>query len=88
MIAHRMGELFRHRDVSGQSGTGVVAQVTQFSNGKAAVAWLGDVPSVTVFDSIDQVLQVHGHNGATVIYWHDGDIMEDPSTDAVGCLGP
>lgn len=77
----RTGELFRHRDVTGQSGTGVIAQLTQFSNGKVALGWLGKYPTVDVLDDADQVLGIHGHNGATVIYWSDGEIQERPRED-------
>ncbi|MEV0291822.1 hypothetical protein AB0H36_47525 [Kribbella sp. NPDC050820] len=76
MIPHRIGELFRHRDVTGTSGTGVVAQITQFSNGMVALCWLGEHPSVSVWDSLEALLAIHGHDGATVIYWDDGAIQE------------
>jgi hypothetical protein len=63
--------LFRLEDETGLSGTGAVAEGVQFSNGKVVVAWGGalSVPSVAVFDSIDEVKKVHGHGGKTRIEW-------------------
>lgn len=74
----RTGELFRYRDVSGVSGTDVVAEVAEFSSGKVALGWLGDFPSVAVWDSANQILGVHGHHGATVIRWDDGEVQAGP----------
>ena len=44
--------LNRTEDESGISGTGRVAQGFVFDNGKVAVTWLSEHPSVTVYDSI------------------------------------
>jgi hypothetical protein len=67
----RLFRLFRLEDETGLSGTGVVAEGVEFANGKVAVTWGGElaVPSVTVFDSIEQVEKVHGHGGKTRIEW-------------------
>ena len=62
-----------HRDVdeTGLSGTGVVAHGALFPNGKVVLAWGGSlgVPSVAVFDNVDQVRTVHGHDGKTRLVW-------------------
>lgn len=64
--------LERDEDVSGISGTGTVAEGTQFSNGKVVVQWtVGDHQSTVVWDSIDSVKAIHGHGGATRIEWKD-----------------
>ena len=60
--------LVRDEDVSGVSGTGVVAEVYVFENGKVVVGFLShtaDVSSVIVYDSLDDVVKVHGHEGKT-----------------------
>ena len=44
--------LKRTEDESGVSGTGRVAQGFVFDNGKVAVTWLSEHPSVTVYDTI------------------------------------
>ncbi|MEU8224929.1 hypothetical protein [Kribbella sp. NPDC048915] len=68
----RRFELVRHRDVSGVSGTGVVAEGIEWSDGTVALRWGGHYPTTTVWqDGISALLAVHGHNGATVIRWLD-----------------
>ena len=46
----KMFYLKRGEDESGVSGTGRVAQGFIFDNGKVAVTWLSEHPSVTVYD--------------------------------------
>ncbi|HZX06883.1 hypothetical protein [Kribbella sp.] len=75
-ITNRSGprcfQLFRHEDVSGISGTGVVAEGVQWSDGTVALRWGGCYPTTTVWqDGIDALLTVHGHNGRTTIRWLD-----------------
>lgn len=65
--------LVRREDVSGVSGTGVVAEGCVFTNGKVALAWISQYRSVTVFDSLEEVEQIHGHDGRTTIQWVEGD---------------
>tara|TARA_R110002110_G_scaffold73084_4_gene194116 strand:+ start:194 stop:544 length:351 start_codon:yes stop_codon:yes gene_type:complete len=59
--------LNRKDDESGISGTGRVAQGFVFDNGKVAVTWLSEHPSVTVYDSIGEVHAIHGHGGKTEV---------------------
>jgi len=59
--------LNRLEDETGISGTGIVAEGVIFSNGKCAVSWLTKVTSVAVYDSIEEVKAIHGHDGKTVI---------------------
>ena len=61
----RLFELRRDEDEGGVSGTGVVAQGVIFDNGKCAVAWLTKHTSVAVYDSIADVVAIHGHEGKT-----------------------
>jgi len=65
--------LVRTEDVSGVSGVGTVAEGTLFSAGKAVLAWTTKWRSVAVYDSIDELEHIHGHNGATRIQWIDED---------------
>jgi hypothetical protein len=58
--------LRRHQDVSGNSGCGRVAQVAEFDDGTAVLHWnLGAncsrVASTEVFDSVGNLLKIHGH---------------------------
>jgi hypothetical protein len=61
--------LVRRRDISGVSGTGVVAEGVLFDSGKVVLSWCSEIPSVTVYDSLEHLELVHGHSGATVIRW-------------------
>ena len=72
--------LNRTEDESGISGTGRVAQGFVFDNGKVAVTWLSEHPSVTVYDSIGEVHAIHGHGGKTEV------VMEPDFKKAFGEL--
>jgi len=63
----KMFYLKRGEDESGISGTGRVAQGFIFDNGKVAVTWLSEHPSVTVYDNIGEVTAIHGHGGKTEV---------------------
>lgn len=68
---HRRFLLLRHEDISGVSGTGIVAEGVQYHNGKIALCWFGEFSSVGVFDSLDALIKIHGHCGSTEIIWID-----------------
>lgn len=74
-VARRF-ELYRHTDVSNVSGTGVVAEGCEFTDGSVALRWLGLHPSTAVWPSVAEVLAVHGHQGATEIRWIDDRPIE------------
>jgi hypothetical protein len=57
--------LDRAEDKTGVSGTGIVAEGIEFDNGKCAVSWRGKYETVTVYDSLETVEELHGHGGAT-----------------------
>lgn len=63
--------LVRDEDVSGVSGTGVVVQGCQFENGKAVMHWVSETSSVAVYENIEDIIKIHGHNGATRLVWVD-----------------
>jgi hypothetical protein len=67
--------LQRDTDLSGISGTGVVAEGVEFSSGVVALTWLSEWPTSVVFHErgIDSVRAVHGHGGATRIVWTNGE---------------
>lgn len=67
----RRFDLERKEDVSGISGTGVVAQGCQFADGTVALHWLGDMASTIVYNSMEDLVAVHGHNGRTTVEWID-----------------
>ncbi|MCC7368260.1 MAG: hypothetical protein IT306_07555 [Chloroflexi bacterium] len=61
--------LVRDEDVSGVSGTGVVAEGVVFSSGKVVMSWCSEYASVTIFDNVEDLEKVHGHGGRTRIEW-------------------
>ena len=63
--------LARDEDVSGVSGTGVVAEGVRFSDGSVALRWTSEWPTSVVFHDrgMDSVQAVHGHDGRTRIVW-------------------
>lgn len=67
----RRFELHRDQDVSGVSGTGVVAEGVRFTDGTTAVRWHGERPSTVVWECIEDAEAIHGHSGATRFVWLD-----------------
>jgi hypothetical protein len=61
----RIFELVRHEDVTGLSGTGVIAEVAEFTDGTVAVRWVTEHRSTAIWPSVEDMLAVHGHGGLT-----------------------
>lgn len=61
----RTVELFRERDITGVSGTGVVADGVEFADGVVVLRWFGQHRSTVVWSDIATAMVVHGHDGAT-----------------------
>lgn len=67
----RRFELHRDIDHTGVSGTGVVAEGVQFTDGTCTLRWRGVCASTVVWGRIDDLLEVHGHGGATRLVFLD-----------------
>lgn len=65
--------LVRSEDVNGVSGTGTVAFGTYYPapNDRVTLAWCSKTNSVCVYDSIEDVEEIHGHQGRTEVEWID-----------------
>lgn len=63
--------LDRVEDESGVSGTGKVAEGTEFSNGLVALTWRRSLTSMSWFQSIADCMAIHGHEGKTRLVWVD-----------------
>ena len=70
----RLYKLVRHEDVSGFSGTGHVAEIVQFSDGRCVMRWVAKDPdgnplpsSIVLYDSLEDIRKIHGHNGASEV---------------------
>lgn len=59
--------LRRHEDVSGTSGTGVVAEGVVFTDGSCALHWVTKLTSWAVYASVEEMEAIHGHDGRTVV---------------------
>lgn len=63
--------LNRKVDHNGKSGTGIVAVGVQFPGGKCLVNWMTDTPSFNFYESLDDIKDVHGHDGDTEVQFMD-----------------
>lgn len=83
--------LYRHKDISGVSGEGVVAEGIVFANGQVALRWYAKTSnmrkkivrqrtednsfrfqgSISIFQSIDEIIEIHGHQGNTEALYLD-----------------
>ena len=61
--------LERLEDETGISGTGVVTQGVEFSDGTCVMKWLTGTSSIGIYNSIEELIQIHGHEGKTVLRW-------------------
>jgi len=61
--------LNRVEDETGVSGTGIVAEGVQFTDGTAVLRWTTATSSTAVYASIDDLEAIHGHGGSTQIVW-------------------
>lgn len=77
LLEHRRFALIRHEDVSGVSGTGMVAVgwkvVVQDTPDchpvtRVMLVWLNG-GGVGLYDSVEHVERIHGHDGATRLEW-------------------
>jgi hypothetical protein len=68
-------ELVRTEDVTGVSGTGVVAEGIIFKDGQVAMRWCtedgdgtaGGLNSTVIHENINNVIEIHGHEGRTKV---------------------
>ncbi|EST24509.1 hypothetical protein [Streptomyces roseochromogenus] len=77
----RLFVLRRDRDITGVSGPGDVADGVQWADGSVVLRWRAR-PSTAVCDSLEVMLSVHGHAGATRVVW-----AEDTESGARAAAG-
>ena len=63
--------LIRKEDLSGVSGTGEVAEGAVFSNGLTVIRWLREPYALNIYQNLKDMIQVHGHEGRTQIFFID-----------------
>ncbi|MEU3899779.1 hypothetical protein [Streptomyces sp. NPDC045251] len=77
----RLFVLRRDTDVTGVSGPGDVADGVQWADGTVALRWRKR-PSTSMWDSLELMLSVHGHDGATHVVWLDEQQAQRARTTA------
>lgn len=71
----RMFVLERDEDISGVSGVGTVAEGIEFSDGTVALKWIvGEHRSMVLWQSIEAVRVIHGHDGHTTIVYQPAPV--------------
>ncbi len=63
--------LDRKEDETGVSGAGIVAYGVQWLNGEMVLHWPSRGGTTAFYKSADQLIDIHGHDGKTVIEWID-----------------
>jgi hypothetical protein len=74
LIDMRFRRFIVQRDVdeTGVSGTGAVVEGARFEDGRVAYRWcVHPARSTGSFDSIEEMMEIHGHNGNTRVEWLD-----------------
>jgi hypothetical protein len=71
-VTARAFVLVRHVDPTGISGIGIIGEGVVWTGGSADLHWLTEWETFTHWPGgIDDILAVHGHQGATVARWLD-----------------
>jgi hypothetical protein len=65
--------LYRKEDETGISGTGLIAEGVEFFNGQCVLRWLTKPGSIGIFNSLEDLLRIHGHQGKTRAVWHSNE---------------
>lgn len=67
----RIFKMVRDTDVSGVSGAGHVADGVVFGDGTTVLRWLTEHRSTAVYSSYEDMVAIHGHDGATRFEFED-----------------
>ena len=65
----RTFKLKRNQDLSGVSGTGIVAEGVVLSDGECVLHWLSAFGSISIYRTMDDLVRVHGHEGASEVVY-------------------
>lgn len=81
----RTFKMIRKEDLTGTSGTGIVATGTVLNNGQTTLSWcvpakVADgsyraITTITTYNSWQDCILLHGHNGRTFIQFDDTGAM-------------
>lgn len=67
----RTFKLNRIKDHSNVSGVGIIAEGVEFSDGRCAIRFLTSTRSTAVYDSMTDLVAIHGHGGDTQVVYDD-----------------
>lgn len=67
----RRFELQRDIDETGVSGTGIVAEGAEFTNGFVVMQWLTQYSTMEILENTKALEALHGHGGKTKVVWID-----------------
>lgn len=59
--------LIRDVDVTGCSGTGIVAEGTVFKDGQTVLKWLREPFALGIYSSLEELIALHSHGGNTYV---------------------
>lgn len=65
--------LVRNEDETGISGTGVVTDGIEFSDGSVVMKWNTETTSLALYRSMEDVITIHGHGGKTQVEYTNED---------------
>jgi hypothetical protein len=74
--------LHRKNDVSGVSGTGIIAHGVEFDHGMCAFTWISPYHKVDIAANVKTIEQVHGHGGDTQVIYHDPAMLGEKLREA------
>jgi hypothetical protein len=69
VVAPRCFVLRRRSDPSGISGVGDIAWGCEFPDGVVVLRWRTFGGSTAVYDSLEALVTIHGHDGSTQVVW-------------------
>lgn len=69
----RLKQFYLNRvdDISGVSGTGVIAHGVILPSGKVVMEWVTTHKSIGIYDSIEEIQMLHAHKGKTFLVYVD-----------------
>lgn len=73
--------LNRMVDISGVSGTDIIAEGVEFTDGRCCLRFFTSGGSTSLYDTIDQLMRIHGHGGHTKLKWMDPETKKPLRAD-------
>jgi hypothetical protein len=65
--------LNRKKDISGVSGTGIIAYGAILPSKRVVMEWVTKHKSIAIYDSIEEIQLLHAHKGKTELIYIDDE---------------